>query len=103
MISGDYGNREEIGELVFYNETKLNPLFAYIKAEALIRAIRQSMESESGREEILLSAPDSIGSLPSDQLIYEFYPEADVCLGGDQSFINTEKAEEILAWEPYSR
>ena len=102
MTSGEYETTEEIRELIFNNARRPNPLFAYIEIEAVIKAIRDSFKSETGYEEFLLSAPDSVVSLASNQLVAEFYPEADTDLSENQSLITTEKAQKLLNWDPSS-
>lgn len=102
MTFGEYGTIEEIRELVFSNARRPNPLFAYIKIESLIKAIRNSFGPEIGYEEFLLSAPDSVVSLASNQLVAEFYPEADADLSENQSLITTDKARKLLNWDPSS-
>lgn len=78
-------------------------LFGYVDvidaADLVLRALEADFE---GHERFWVSAPDTRTSVPTDELVAEFYPDAEIRAELDEQdpLIDTTKAREMLGWEP---
>ena len=80
-----------------------NDLFAYIHVNDAARIARQAIEADfDGHETFWAVAKDTTADVPTETLIETFHPEVPVNtpLNGYQSLISTEKAAQLLDWEP---
>jgi len=80
-----------------------NTLFSYLDIDDAARAIRLAVEADfTGHEPVFLSAPDTACETPTAEVVAERYPDADLRAGvdGHESLIETDKAAELLGWEP---
>jgi nucleoside-diphosphate-sugar epimerase len=78
-------------------------LFAYLHVDDAARIARAVIEAEfTGHERFWAVAADTTTSVPTPELVSEFYPEADVRQEFEESdaLITTEKARRLLEWEP---
>ncbi|MFC4986925.1 NAD-dependent epimerase/dehydratase family protein [Saliphagus infecundisoli] len=78
-------------------------LFAYIHADDAARLAVRTVEAEfEGHETFWASAADTSTNVPTEELIEEFHPGAEIRrpFSGHESLVTTEKATELLGWEP---
>lgn len=80
-----------------------NTLFSYLDIDDAVRAIRLAVEADfRGHEPVFLSAPDTSCETPTAEIVAERYPDAALRaeFAGHESLIETDKAAELLGWEP---
>jgi len=83
--------------------TGQDTLFSYLHVDDAASIARRCVEAEfEGHEAFWAVASDTTAAVPSDELAAEFYPDAErrTDLAGTESLISTEKARELLGWEP---
>jgi nucleoside-diphosphate-sugar epimerase len=83
--------------------TARNTLFAYVALPDAVRAVRQALTAtHSGHERVWVVADDTTTETPSAEVVETVYGDADVRaeLAGCRSLVSTEKARELLEWEP---
>ena len=78
-------------------------LFSYLHVADAARAARLAVEADfEGHEAFWLTATDTSASVPSEELVAAFYPDAAVrtSLEGHAGLVDTSKAEALLGWSP---
>ncbi|KTG29598.1 NAD-dependent epimerase/dehydratase family protein [Haloferax profundi] len=83
--------------------TVRNTLFAYLGREDAARLVRRALEAEfEGHEVFWAAADDTSTTVESAAIAQDVYPDAEVRapLSGHQSLVSTEKAQQMLGWEP---
>ena len=83
--------------------TARNTLFSYLGREDAARLVRRAIEADfEGHEVFWAAAGDTSTTVDSATIAREVYPDAErrTELTGHQSLVSTEKAEQILGWEP---
>lgn len=78
-------------------------LFAYVDVADVADLVRRALEANfDGHERFWVSAPDTRTNLPTENLVTEFYPDAELRadLTGNDPLIDTGKARELIGWEP---
>ena len=78
-------------------------LFAYCAIDDVARLLLQAVETDlDGHERFWVSAPDTRTTVPTEELIEEFHPQATVAtdLAGSDPLISTAKAANLLGWRP---
>lgn len=86
-----------------YFHTARNTLFAYLHVEDAARAVRRAVEADfQGHERFWTAAADTTTATPTEQVVAEVYPDAEVraSFSGHDSLVSTVKAREVLDWEP---
>ncbi|SDL99760.1 Nucleoside-diphosphate-sugar epimerase [Halogranum gelatinilyticum] len=104
LVDGDR-SLDAIREAPFHHSAH-NTLFAYVHLDDLARLFRLCVEADfDGHETVWAAAADTTVDLPTNELVAEEYPEADVRVepeGFDEygSLVDTTKAGELLGWTP---
>lgn len=78
-------------------------LFSYLHVADAATIARRAVETDfDGHEAFWAVAADTNVDPPSERLAAECYPDAEVrgSLDGNESLISTDKARELLGWEP---
>jgi nucleoside-diphosphate-sugar epimerase len=78
-------------------------LFSYLHVDDAAAVARRAVEADlDGHEAFWTVAADTNAAAPSERLVTEFFPEADVRgeLGEYDSLISIAKARDLLDWEP---
>ncbi|ELZ26887.1 UDP-glucose 4-epimerase [Halosimplex carlsbadense 2-9-1] len=78
-------------------------LFSYLHVADAATIARRAVEADlDGHEAFWAVAADTCADAPSERLAAECYPDAEVrgSLDGHESLISTDKARELLGWEP---
>jgi nucleoside-diphosphate-sugar epimerase len=78
-------------------------LFSYLHVADAATVARRAVEADFGGHEAFWAvAADTCVDAPSDRVAAECYPDAEVrgSLDGHESLISTDKARELLGWQP---
>jgi nucleoside-diphosphate-sugar epimerase len=106
-VATDERLRERVAEtdrsLEAVREHGRSTLFSYLHVADAATIARRAVEADlDGHEAFWAVAADTNVDAPSGQIAAECYPDADrrESLDGRQSLISTDKARELLGWEP---
>lgn len=86
----------------FFHKAR-NTLFAYLHVDDATAAVERAVQAGfDGHERFWVVADDTTTTTPTEDLVPEVYLDADVreLLSGHASLISTEKAREMLDWQP---
>ena len=78
-------------------------LFSYCAIDDVARLLLRAVETDlGGHERFWVSGPDTRTEMPTPELIAEYHPTAEIVteLTGHDPLISTQKASELLGWEP---
>lgn len=78
-------------------------LFSYLHVDDAARIARKAVEADyDGHEAFWAVASDTSAEVSNDELVAEYYPDADVRdgLGRRETLFDLSKAEELLGWTP---
>lgn len=82
-----------------------NTLFTYAHQSDVADLVRRSIEATfDGHERVWVSAPDTSVETPTDRVVSELFPDADVRDGFPEtehaSLVDYSKAKQLFGWEP---
>lgn len=80
-----------------------NDLFTYLHVDDAAAVATDVIEADfEGHEVFWAVASDTTAAVPTPELVDEFYPDVERrrALSGHESLVSTEKAREMLGWEP---
>lgn len=83
--------------------TTRDVLFSYLHIEDAAAVARKAIEADfSHHETVWAVATDTTAAVPTDKLIAEYFPDAEICgeLDGHESLVDLSKAASLLDWEP---
>ena len=83
--------------------SQMDGLFSYLHVDDACSVARTAVEADyTGHETFWATAGDTITTVPTEDLVAEFFPKAEVreVLSGYETLFDLSKAEELLNWEP---
>lgn len=83
------------------SEYAVRQLWGYVSLPSVADACLLSLSADfTGHERFYIAAPDTLMSIPSEELVHTFYPDVPMRtpLTGNQGFFDCGKAEKILKW-----
>jgi len=83
--------------------TARNTLFAYLHADDAARLVERAVAADlDGHERFWTAAADTTTTTPTEDVIAELYPDAEVraSFAGRDALVSTAKARELLDWAP---
>jgi nucleoside-diphosphate-sugar epimerase len=86
-----------------WHHTTRDTFFSYIHIADAADIAQAAIEADyAGHERFWAVASDTTADVPSSRIADEYYPEVEIRreLDGTESLISTEKASDLLGWEP---